>query len=634
MFRQKTDKQKISKVIGYEFKTDKLLIQALTRTSGIVEAKQKSGVGDFQRLEFVGDKILGLVIADLLYDCHPTWKEGELTKKTSELVRNRGPLTIIAQKFSLGEYLIMGRGEEMNHSRSNDKVLSDAMEALLGALWLDTGRDYTFMRHFIQEHWSPLGLLPTATYEKLIHLLHDGDISEPEKIRQLGLYLQQDLPPSILNPFLLELVDYTNDTVLIKVILDKGVNSSTLEQALTHCILSHSPQLVQLLLRYKANPNVVISHSEDSHLPYTLSALQTVLTEFPKNKQRLAVIKSLLHYRADPNWRNQVIRRKVSAKARMRDDIEFAVEPLRETLSDLSPIFGEDGGGESYSAFMRKQARRVKEPLEDYKPLTTALHYACIEGTTEEITTLLEAKADPRLQDAGGDSALHAVMSREEGFEEKSDHPSIVRALLDKKASPNTQNKVGDTPLHLMIGKHFRWSNTVKSLEVIETLVEAKADVTLTNQKGNTILHEIMVCMQIGLEVCLKVWGQGLRRMKPSPRSSEKEKKESVVKSSTKTEDRGMDTTSWLQNRLYMDAIMRSATQDSLHRQCILAVDTLPAEETMACMQVKNKQGVAPLSFFNTIKIPADWLQSEPEPASSQKEVVKSSTQEWNTSVL
>jgi ribonuclease III len=92
MYRNKKDHQKITRVLGYEFKNEKLLLQALTRRSGLNEGRQKSHIGDFQRLEFIGDKVLNLVVSDVLLENHPTWSEGELTKKASEFVNNKGPL--------------------------------------------------------------------------------------------------------------------------------------------------------------------------------------------------------------------------------------------------------------------------------------------------------------------------------------------------------------------------------------------------------------------------------------------------------------------------------------------------------------------------------------------------------------
>jgi ribonuclease-3 len=150
MFRNKSDDDKLAKILGYTFKDQTLLLRALTRTSGLLEGRQKKEIGDFQRLEFIGDRVLNLVISGLLLKFNPTWSEGRLTQKLAQYTNNNGPLAHVARRLHLGDFLIMGVGEERNNSaRENVKVLSDAMEALIGALWLDTNENYEFIKEFI-----------------------------------------------------------------------------------------------------------------------------------------------------------------------------------------------------------------------------------------------------------------------------------------------------------------------------------------------------------------------------------------------------------------------------------------------------------------------------------------------------
>lgn len=159
MFRNKSDREKIIQALGYKFNNEKLLLQALTRRSGLMEKRQQSHIGDFQRLEFIGDKVLNLVVSDIIFENHPDWREGELTTEVSKFVNNKGPLFKMAQKLKLGDYLIMGAGEEKEQkARDNPKVLSDAFEALIGALWLDSGKDFKFIREFLLKQYKLLGL--------------------------------------------------------------------------------------------------------------------------------------------------------------------------------------------------------------------------------------------------------------------------------------------------------------------------------------------------------------------------------------------------------------------------------------------------------------------------------------------
>lgn len=153
------DYRKISKAIGYEFKNKELLLQALTRRSALNEGLQEPNIGDFQRLEFIGDRVLNLVISDILFDNHPDWKEGQLTSELNKFTHNKGPLASIAKKLKLGKFLIMGLGEEKLNLRKDTKVLSDAYEALIGAIWCDTKNNYTLIKGLIREHFKSLGLI-------------------------------------------------------------------------------------------------------------------------------------------------------------------------------------------------------------------------------------------------------------------------------------------------------------------------------------------------------------------------------------------------------------------------------------------------------------------------------------------
>lgn len=159
MFKHKKDHKKIVHILNYEFKDETLLLQALTRRSALNERLQSSKIRDFQRLEFIGDKVLNLVISDIIFDNYPDWNEGELTIEVSKFTNNKGPLAEIARSLELGRFLIMGAGEEKNNARDNVKVLSDALEALIGALWIDSENDYKFIKKFITEQFKLLGLI-------------------------------------------------------------------------------------------------------------------------------------------------------------------------------------------------------------------------------------------------------------------------------------------------------------------------------------------------------------------------------------------------------------------------------------------------------------------------------------------
>jgi ribonuclease-3 len=128
--------------IGYSFRQPGLLQRALTHSS---LAYEQAGEGaptpdssDNEQLEFLGDAVLGLIVADALYRQYPELREGELTRLRAALV-SRQHLTRIAAKLQLGDALFLGKGEERSGGRKKSAILGDCVEAVIGAIYLDGG---------------------------------------------------------------------------------------------------------------------------------------------------------------------------------------------------------------------------------------------------------------------------------------------------------------------------------------------------------------------------------------------------------------------------------------------------------------------------------------------------------------
>lgn len=133
----KDQQQELSKQIGYEFKRRDLLVNALTHSSYVNE----NGLAYYcnnERLEFLGDSVLDAVISEYLYEKYAEKEEGMLTKERASIVCESS-LASCGVKFHLGEYLILGRGEDHNGGRTRNSMLADAVEALIGAVYLDGG---------------------------------------------------------------------------------------------------------------------------------------------------------------------------------------------------------------------------------------------------------------------------------------------------------------------------------------------------------------------------------------------------------------------------------------------------------------------------------------------------------------
>lgn len=133
------------KKIGYNFQNINLLQQALTHSSYANE-KRMTKLANNERLEFLGDAVLELSTSEFLYQNHPTMYEGEMTKLRASLVCEP-TLALSARDIRLGEYLLLGKGEIATGGKDRDSILSDAVEAIIGAIYLDGG--FTNAKEFI-----------------------------------------------------------------------------------------------------------------------------------------------------------------------------------------------------------------------------------------------------------------------------------------------------------------------------------------------------------------------------------------------------------------------------------------------------------------------------------------------------
>jgi len=140
----------LEKALGHRFKNQQLLETALTHAS-VRGGKGKRN--DNERLEFIGDRVLGLAIAEVLSERYPVASEGELARRYNRLVRGEA-CTKVAQTFNLGTYLILSESEAGSGGRTKKTILADAMEAVLGAIFLDVG--FAGARGAVRRLWQSL----------------------------------------------------------------------------------------------------------------------------------------------------------------------------------------------------------------------------------------------------------------------------------------------------------------------------------------------------------------------------------------------------------------------------------------------------------------------------------------------
>ncbi|MCI2105173.1 MAG: ribonuclease III [Intestinimonas sp.] len=131
--------KKLQEILGYTFHNPRLLHNALTHSSYANE-NRTAGETSNERLEFLGDSVLGMVVADYLYRGHPNMPEGELTRTRAALVCEDS-LVEVARKWNLGTYLRLGKGEDAGGGRQRPSIRADAVEAVIAAVYLDGGVD-------------------------------------------------------------------------------------------------------------------------------------------------------------------------------------------------------------------------------------------------------------------------------------------------------------------------------------------------------------------------------------------------------------------------------------------------------------------------------------------------------------
>jgi ribonuclease III len=157
--------EELESILEHTFQDRGLLERALTHKSHAYESTAAAGALDNERLEFLGDSVLGFVTSDYLVRRHPSLPEGPLSKRKSHLV-SADRLFETARRMDLGRFLLLGRGEEMSGGRAKKALLADAVEAIIAALYLDAGIEKA--REFVERHILALPDEPESPRETQI----------------------------------------------------------------------------------------------------------------------------------------------------------------------------------------------------------------------------------------------------------------------------------------------------------------------------------------------------------------------------------------------------------------------------------------------------------------------------------
>ena len=161
---EQTDLSEFKRKLRYEFKNTDLLDESL-RHSSFVNEQTDADISDNERLEFLGDAVLNLVVGHILMQHYPDLAEGDLSRMRANLV-NESQLATIARKIDLGSYIQLGKGEIQTKGREKKSILADTLEAVIAAVYLDGGIDAAF--NIINNHFASLlnsMATPTANHD-------------------------------------------------------------------------------------------------------------------------------------------------------------------------------------------------------------------------------------------------------------------------------------------------------------------------------------------------------------------------------------------------------------------------------------------------------------------------------------
>src|ERR1700686_2228616 len=163
----------LESILGHQFRDPQWLLQALMHSSRIPERTAEEPAESNEKLEFLGDAVLELVVSEELVREFPDWSEGQLSKSRARLV-NATAISLSAQRLGLGKYLRLGRGEEKTGGRTKPALLADAYEALIAAVYLDGGLEAA--RGFLKR--SLRGGEIAVEAERLGHTDHKSALQE------------------------------------------------------------------------------------------------------------------------------------------------------------------------------------------------------------------------------------------------------------------------------------------------------------------------------------------------------------------------------------------------------------------------------------------------------------------------
>lgn len=415
MFNSPSDYREICNLLNYVFNDKQVLAQALTRKSGLLEGKQEAHIGHNGRLEFLGDSILRTAVDDILLELYPDSQEDDLSDKRDTLVSKNGFLSKVLDELNFDQYIIMGNGERANcQSTGRQKILADVMEALIGAVFIDSNRNYNITKRFIANH---AGLQPKI---------------QANRNRQLFIAVKR------------------NDLKKVTYWLKQGANPNVVYEY--DFPISGTYRLFYQRRGYIPQPLILSSQANALELAICCD-------EIAFNEERLAIIRELLRYDADPN----TIVQGLPLLHIAIDSFSFsdAKEDFYRTVTHL---------------LLKNKADTSLRDKRGFTPLELAV--ACADSRYVE--QLLEFDADPNQRNSQQKSALHLAVK----LAKNAGYINIVRTLLEFGAKPNLRDVNYQTALHIAAKASNDSEKEFFSKKIIDALLEYGADISIRDDKG------------------------------------------------------------------------------------------------------------------------------------------------------
>ncbi|MCK4609357.1 MAG: ankyrin repeat domain-containing protein, partial [Gammaproteobacteria bacterium] len=405
--KKTAEQQKLNqlcRLLEYGFKNKALLQRALTRKTAVFENPQDHKLHN-EQLEFFGDSIFRMAVDDVLMELYPSWNECQLSNKRDELVAKNGALLRFAAAIELDRFIIMGRGELGNfQGLGGDKILSDVMEAVIGAIFNDCGKNYQTIKTLIIKHCH----FQHSYNSALIEAILARDVKRVEMLLQAGADPNTIGSATVFNYSIGEFDgqhrkrQWGEDNVTLSY---SGYEQATALELALHSSLAVPPIALQ---KAKSGPGR-IAYIENGYIYSRPLELQTDIptmedvfaTIAPIDMGKMSYIQCLTLEPSQPGYRV------------LQKFFENSVDPVCLQIMQLLLTYGADPNKKLRFAFGK-----------------TVLHEAADLGNIEAIELLLRHNADVTITDSEGKpQALIARNSR-------------VAALLTPVAKDKTDDKL------------------------------------------------------------------------------------------------------------------------------------------------------------------------------------------------